>query len=179
MATLWTERGLGGLEFPRSGREEALAALRSGFLIPENAAHTYVGNGGNKSVAQLEDGLNRYFRGETVSFTDVPVDLSWCTPFQKRVLELVRRIAYGEITSYARVAAALDHPRAARAVGGVLRENRVPIVIPCHRVVRSDGSPGGFSGGPAWKTRLLALEGRAPDGDGRYRLTNNPQCANI
>ncbi|WP_151191860.1 methylated-DNA--[protein]-cysteine S-methyltransferase [Desulfotomaculum copahuensis] len=178
MATAWTGRGLGGLDFPRTSPEEALVSIR-GMFVSTGEMPVYEQAGINSPAGALEEKLNRYFQGEEVSFAGIPVDISWCTPFQRQVLEFVRQIAYGELWSYRQVAAAIGRPRAIRAVGGALGENRVPLVIPCHRVVRHDGSPGGFGGGLALKSRLLALEGREPGPGGRYRLTNRAACGNI
>ena len=81
------------------------------------------------------------------------------TPFQLRVYAVVRRIPKGQVRSYQWVAARVGNPRAARAVGQALRRNPWPEAVPCHRVVRSDGSLGGYAWGPARKRRLLAREG--------------------
>lgn len=109
--------------------------------------------------AELARLLADYLHGRLVDFSGVPVDWSGYTPFQKAVLELVATIAPGETLTYRQVAGLTGRPRAARAVGNALGINRTPVVIPCHRVVRSDGRIGGFSGGAGWKERLLAIEG--------------------
>lgn len=101
--------------------------------------------------------LAEYLRGERSVF-QLPVDLRQCSDFTQAVLAVISTIPYGEVRSYHWVAAQLGRPRATRAVGRALHSNPVPIVIPCHRVVKSDGSMGGYAFGPAWKTRLLALE---------------------
>ena len=90
-----------------------------------------------------------------------PVDLSRVGPFQRRVLEQLRRIPRGEVRTYRDIAREIGHPGATRAVGTACARNPVPLVIPCHRVVRSDGGLGGYSlrGGVALKRRLLAQEG--------------------
>lgn len=89
-----------------------------------------------------------------------PVDLSPLSPFAREVLSACRSIPRGEVRTYAQLAAAVGRPRAARAVGSALRRNPVPLLIPCHRVVRGDGSIGQYNmGGPEVKRRLLALEG--------------------
>ena len=90
-----------------------------------------------------------------------PVDLSRVGPFQRRVLEQLRRIPRGEVRTYRDIAREIGHPGATRAVGTACARNPVPLVIPCHRVVRSDGGLGGYSlrGGAALKRRLLAGEG--------------------
>ncbi|MBZ0161064.1 MAG: methylated-DNA--[protein]-cysteine S-methyltransferase [bacterium] len=93
------------------------------------------------------------------------IDLSRLTPFQQRVLRKVRTIPVGEVRSYRWVAQAIGSERAARAVGTALAENPVPLLIPCHRVVRSDGRLGEYSGGgPSVKATLLAFEGVDLDG---------------
>ena len=109
--------------------------------------------------------LNKYIRGKTVKF-GIPLDLSGFTAFQKAVFRAARRIPHGETRTYSWIARRTGHPEAARAAGNALGANPVPIIIPCHRVVRSDGSPGGFSGGLFRKKALLALE----------RAEKNPGC---
>jgi methylated-DNA-[protein]-cysteine S-methyltransferase len=89
---------------------------------------------------------------------DVPLDLQLAHGFRRAVLDELRAIDYGRTASYATVAAAAGNPRAVRAVGTACATNPLPIVIPCHRVVRSDGTVGGYAGGPAAKQALLALE---------------------
>jgi len=81
------------------------------------------------------------------------------TLFEQRVYAVVRRIPKGEVRSYQWVARQLGNPRAARAVGQALKRNRDPAQVPCHRVIRSDGSLGGYAWGPARKRRLLREEG--------------------
>lgn len=100
------------------------------------------------------------FAGKPTRFA-VSVDLSDQTPFRQAVLEACRRIPYGRTASYADLARAAGKPGTARAVGTTMANNPMPLVIPCHRVVRSDGSIGGFSSphGVKEKQRLLALEG--------------------
>jgi len=89
------------------------------------------------------------------------LDLSGATPFQRMVWEATRLIPYGETRSYAWVAGQVNKPGAARAVGQALGRNPLPIIIPCHRVIRGDGSLGGFSNGLEVKERLLHLENPA------------------
>jgi len=105
--------------------------------------------------------LQRYFQGERVDLGDIPVVLDALTRFQCKALNVVRNIPYGEICSYGHVAERCGSPGAARAVGGALASNPVPIIIPCHRVVASDGRLTGFSapGGESTKMILLKLEG--------------------
>ena len=98
-----------------------------------------------------------YFSGHRVTFTD-PLDLSRATTFQWRVWEITRLIPYGETRSYAWVAQQIGQPRAVRAVGQALGKNPLPIIIPCHRVITSNGNIGGFSGGVEMKKHILSLE---------------------
>ena len=102
--------------------------------------------------------LARYFSGESVDFGRYDVDLSGYTEFERRVYAATRRIPPGEVRTYGDIARAIGKPGASRAVGNALGKNPACIVIPCHRVVASDGL-GGFTGGLAWKRRLLHLEG--------------------
>jgi methylated-DNA-[protein]-cysteine S-methyltransferase len=102
--------------------------------------------------------LEEYFAGERHQFDlDLAPD---ATPFQAQVLEELRHIPYGETRSYRDVAVAVGNPKAVRAVGGANGNNPIPIVIPCHRVVGSDGSLTGFGGGLDSKRFLLDLERR-------------------
>jgi methylated-DNA-[protein]-cysteine S-methyltransferase len=101
--------------------------------------------------------LDDYFAKRRTVF-DVPVDLRLAEGFRRSVIEHLRDIGYGHRESYATVAAAIGHPRAVRAVGTACAHNPLPVVIPCHRVVRSDGSTGQYVGGPLAKSTLLDLE---------------------
>lgn len=103
--------------------------------------------------------LCRFLEGERVEF-DAPLDLSGLTPFGRRVLEACAAIPYGQTRTYAQLAHEVGRPQAPRAVGGALGRNPIPLIIPCHRVVASNGGLGGFSAeqGIALKRRLLDLE---------------------
>jgi methylated-DNA-[protein]-cysteine S-methyltransferase len=101
--------------------------------------------------------IDEYFAKRRTAF-EVPVDLRLAEGFRRNVIEHLREIGYGSRESYATVAAAIGHPRAVRAVGTACAHNPLPVVIPCHRVVRSDGSTGQYVGGPAAKSTLLELE---------------------
>ncbi|WP_277454386.1 methylated-DNA--[protein]-cysteine S-methyltransferase [Janibacter sp. DB-40] len=89
---------------------------------------------------------------------DVPVDLRLLRGYRREVVGALPTIGYGRTATYAQVAAATGRPGAVRAVGSACANNPVPLVLPCHRVVRSDGSDGGYRGGPEAKRQLLALE---------------------
>ncbi|MFW6181895.1 MAG: methylated-DNA--[protein]-cysteine S-methyltransferase [Spirochaetota bacterium] len=120
-----------------------------------------------RELRELIRGLVRFLHGEEVALSIRLLALEDCTPFQREVLLLEHRVPRGMVTTYGLLARALGRPRAARAVGGALGSNPFPLVIPCHRTVRADGSPGGFGGGPAMKRRLLELEGVRFGQDGR------------
>jgi len=101
--------------------------------------------------------LKEYLDGKRKSFTiDYKITESI---FEKTVLKSTINIPYGEVRSYKQIASAISRPDASRAVGNALAHNKLPIIIPCHRVVRSDGSLGGFGGGSTLKMRLLIHEG--------------------
>jgi len=102
--------------------------------------------------------LDRYLQGRKVDF-DVEVDISRLRSFTQKVLNELRKIPYGETRSYGWLAKKVGNPGAARAVGQALKRNPLPIIIPCHRIIRDDGTIGGFSMGENIKERLLALEG--------------------
>jgi O-6-methylguanine DNA methyltransferase len=94
---------------------------------------------------------------------EVPLDLSGATPFQRRVLETVKGIARGEVRPYVWVASEAGSPGASRAVGNVMANNPVPLLVPCHRVVRNDGRTGSYAFGAGEKVRLLRSEGVSPE----------------
>jgi len=102
--------------------------------------------------------LNRYLKGEKVDF-DVDIDISGESQFTQKVLRELRKIPYGKVRSYLWIGKRMGHAMAARAVGQAVGRNPIPIIIPCHRVIREDGSLGGFSLGEEIKKRLLLLEG--------------------
>ncbi len=101
--------------------------------------------------------LDEYFAGTRTDF-DVPVDLQLVTGFRRRVLEMTATLPYGSVSTYSEVATGAGNPRAVRAAGSALGANPVPIVVPCHRVLRRDGTLGGYAGGLAVKQLLLDLE---------------------
>ena len=101
--------------------------------------------------------FDEYFSGQRTTF-DMNIDISETTDFRRAVLEHLVTIPYGETRTYTQVAEAVGRPRAVRAVGSACATHPVPIVIPCHRVLRSDGSLGGYAGGLDMKRTLLELE---------------------
>jgi O-6-methylguanine DNA methyltransferase len=113
-----------------------------------------------QALAPVERQLGEYFAGLRRRF-ELSVDLSRLTPFQKSVLQATAGIGAGSVRTYRQVAEAIGKPRASRPVGMALAHNPVPIVIPCHRVIASDGSLGGYSAGAGLDSKrfLLKLEG--------------------
>lgn len=109
---------------------------------------------------ELRRRLEKYCLGDRIDFDDVPLELPRGTDFQSRVLKVVRRVRYGQTISYGELAEKAGYPRAARAVGSVMKSNRFPIVVPCHRVVAAGNKPGGYTSpqGISLKVRLLAME---------------------
>ena len=113
-----------------------------------------------QALAEVEEQVTEYFRGERSEF-DLEVDLSVLSDFERGVLEqLTEEIRFGQVIPYSELARRIGKPKAARAVGNAVGANPVPIVVPCHRVVRLDGSLGGYGGGVEYKERLLRIEGR-------------------
>jgi methylated-DNA-[protein]-cysteine S-methyltransferase len=111
-----------------------------------------------RSIELARRELDEYFEGERRAF-DLSLDLRGLPPFTLSVLRELARVPYGKTTTYGDLAAKVGHPRAARAVGTVMNRNRIPIVLPCHRVVGATGDLTGYAGGLDRKVRLLELEG--------------------
>jgi methylated-DNA-[protein]-cysteine S-methyltransferase len=141
--------GLRAVTLPRGGREVA----RRGVLALGAREEA-----GDDELGDLPGRLRRYARGEPVVFPDA-LDLSAATPFQRAVWQATREIPRGQTRSYGWLAAKVGRPRAARAVGQAMATNPWPLIVPCHRVVSSDGRLGGYGGGLDMKERLLILEG--------------------
>ncbi|MDO0974962.1 methylated-DNA--[protein]-cysteine S-methyltransferase [Mycolicibacterium frederiksbergense] len=132
-----------------SGDEDVLATLAQ--RISPRILH---------APARLDDAateIEEYLAGRRTEF-DLPLDLRLADGFRRQVIEHLREIGYGRRESYATVAAAVGNPKAVRAVGSACARNPLPLVIPCHRVVRTDGSFGQYAGGMAAKATLLELE---------------------
>ncbi len=112
----------------------------------------------SRSVDRARRELDEYFDGKRRTF-DLSLDLRALPAFTLEVLDELARVPYGETTTYGALAQRVSHPRAARAVGTVMHRNRIPIVLPCHRVVGSTGNLTGYAGGLDVKLTLLELEG--------------------
>jgi O-6-methylguanine DNA methyltransferase len=144
-----TEKGLNFITFPRSRWHRFLAALRKDENIELRKDE--------KKFSSLKKDLKSYFSGKRVSFRQA-LDLSGGTPFQKRVWKAMQKIPPGQTKSYGWLARQAGGKNKARAVGAACGANPIPIIVPCHRVVRSDGSLGGYGGGLGAKRKLLSLE---------------------
>jgi len=144
-----TERGLCCAAWNNSSWEKFLYTVKQRYTANLKSDESKL-NGIKHDIAQ-------YFAGKLKQFT-TPVDLFVLTPFQQKVLKVTQSIEFGTVRSYREIAVEIGCPSAFRAVGSALGRNPVPIVIPCHRVIRTDGTLGGFSGGLEIKRYLLRLE---------------------
>jgi methylated-DNA-[protein]-cysteine S-methyltransferase len=151
MALAWGPAGLVELTLPLPAREDALQRLRARRPVVLAAEPP--------DVADLAETLRCYFQGQPVAF-DTPLDQRCLTPFQRRVYKLTRAIPWGETRTYGDLARAAGSPGAARAVGQCMARNPWPILVPCHRVVGSDGRLTGYGGGLDMKRWLLDMERR-------------------
>ncbi|MCG0275368.1 MAG: methylated-DNA--[protein]-cysteine S-methyltransferase [Thermosediminibacteraceae bacterium] len=151
-----TDRGVCRIVLPGEGREEIMGRYHPNCTKEELVDELLCGKLSDiNSLAEEE--LKAYFEGKLRTFT-VPLDLHG-TEFQKTVWREVMKIPYGEVRSYGYIAKAIGKPKAYRAVGCANNKNPVPIIVPCHRVVGSNGSLVGYGGGLEMKSFLLKLEG--------------------
>lgn len=144
-----TPAGLVRVAFDRENHDDVLVEL-AGAVSPRILRSPRV-------VDDVARQLDEYFAGRRRAF-DVPVDLQLAKGFRRAVLEHLREIPYGVTESYTAVARAAGSPRAVRAAGSACATNPIPLVVPCHRVVRSDGTYGQYRGGPEVKQALLTME---------------------
>ena len=114
--------------------------------------------GANPILADLGERMQRFLEGEALDFELTWAAMETCSAFQQRVLRAEHRIPRGWVSTYSRIAAHLGIPGGARAVGNALAQNPFPIIVPCHRAIRADGSLGGYQGGVAMKRMLLKRE---------------------
>jgi len=149
----WNDQGVTRFRLPDVSREAAerdVSAKRTPHLPPPHIAAI---------VAQAE----RYFAGEHIDFTPIPLDLSGVDPFRRSIYDALRQVPFGETVTYGELArrAGANEPQAAQDVGVAMARNPVPLIIPCHRVLAAGGKLGGFSapGRTEAKQRMLALEG--------------------
>lgn len=149
----WSDRGVVRFALPGGGVAWLEAGAEPGD--PEGV------------LADLPEMVLRYAAGEPVDFAGVPLDLSGVAAFNQRAYAELLKVGYGETTTYGAIAESLGDRALARAVGSAMAQNRIPLLIPCHRVLGAGGKPVGFSapGGVTSKMKLLALEhAAAPSG---------------
>jgi methylated-DNA-[protein]-cysteine S-methyltransferase len=142
------------------------------IVLPNRSTTTPHNVGGplrHPALDPLCQAIDRFLLGEPVGFPMDLLDSSQCSPFQWQVLSAEMTIPRGSVGSYSSLAEHIGCPKAARAVGTALARNPFPLVIPCHRTVRSDGSLGGFGGGLDMKQALLQMEGVGFDSRGRVK----------
>lgn len=152
LASVWSEQGLYELTFPYPTQQEAGSHLTTTGLTEEPLSSAQ-----QAWLHSLTTELSNYFAGRPVVFS-VPIDWSGYSEFRLKALQFTAAIPAGQVATYGGVATAVGRPGAARAVGGAMHANRTPIVVPCHRVIGSDGSLTGFGGGLTLKQELLGLE---------------------
>lgn len=156
MALVWDGQQVTRLTFGHPSRAAAMASLEA-----DGVACEMEGGALPNWVVELADRLMSYAAGADERFEDVRIEMSHLSEFQRRVVRACRRIGRGRVRTYGELASAAGAPGAARAVGSVMAKNRYPIIVPCHRVVGSGGTLGGFSArdGVRMKLRMLDLEG--------------------
>jgi len=147
VAVLRSARGVRRVVLPRRGRRDALAALAAPRGTPL------------RPWPEFRAAVLAYLAGRAPA-PDFPLDLPRLGPFARQALAAARAVPAGGTVTYGELAAAAGRPGAARAAGGAMARNPVPLLVPCHRVVPAAGGVGGFAGGASLKARLLALEAR-------------------
>lgn len=151
----WTDTGVARLQLPGLAPDALVERINRDGAGPGDPS---------RAIAAVIDRIEDYAEGEKVDFADVPLDLRAVSDFNRRCYALLLDIGWGETTSYGALARQLGDVGLSRAVGAAMGANPVPLIIPCHRVLASDGKAGGFSapGGAEAKRRMLALEGVEP-----------------
>jgi methylated-DNA-[protein]-cysteine S-methyltransferase len=159
--TKWGYFGLASIEnalirtvLPLANREKAKNCLLKNISAADFDSHLF---------SRLQKQIIAYFEGSYVNFdANIPLMLAGFGKFGASILTICRDITFGQTISYRQLACKAGHPAAARAAGSAIANNPIPLIIPCHRVLRSDGSMGGFSapGGVTLKKRLLTLENK-------------------
>ena len=150
LSLVWQETGQ-GLKVIRLFLPDELNTTRQAFIKATPSS--------SPAITELSEQIQRFLQGEAINFEPGIIALGGCSEFQRRVLLAEHNIPRGWVSTYQRIAASLGMPNSARAVGRALAYNPFPILIPCHRAIRSNGELGGFQGGPGMKRALLELEG--------------------
>ena len=157
-ALAWNERGVSCFRLPAQSAEQTRRSLLRHLPDAVEADPAPL-------MARIVEAAQRYFRGERIDFVDVPVDLGRQDRLSSDIYDVVRRLGWGETTTYGAIAKAMgEGPEVARDVGQAMARNPIPLIVPCHRVLAAGGRIGGFSapGGSNAKARMLALEGSGP-----------------
>lgn len=152
-AIAWSPQGVTLLTLPLPDEDSALSALPAGSPVPRSSPLP-------SPIASVAESVRQYLADGEVDLSGIRVDLSGLPPFRRKVCEYVRGIPPGQVRTYGQVARAVGSPGAARAVGGAMAGNPVPLLVPCHRVVGANGEMVGFSapGGTRTKQALLKME---------------------
>ena len=156
---------------PWRGRPKIIRVLLSASGVPtaRRVAEAFPG-ATPSSCAEMDvvaDQIAAFLGGSDIRFSLEVARLDLCSGFQQRVLRAEHAIPRGRVSTYRRIASHLGDANGARAVGAALAGNPFPVLVPCHRAIRSDGTPGGYQGGPAMKRALLEMEGIVFDRRGR------------
>ena len=159
MGVAESEKGLVAIVLPQNSKAAVAADLRA------HAPATFE-ESSSARLRRARQQLREYLAGRRTAF-DLPLDLSQGTRFQQRVWKQLQSVPYGRLLSYGDLACRVGGREHARAIGGAVGANPLPIVVPCHRIVGHDASIGGFSGGLPAKRKLLALEGTLSQLTGR------------
>lgn len=148
----WTEAGIARVQLPGMEHAALLQRLNRGGAQAGEPTRVV-----DAAIDRIED----YAAGEAVDFADIPLDLGGISDFNRRAYALLLAIGWGQTTTYGALAREMGDVTLSRAVGAAMGANPIPLIIPCHRVLASDGKPGGFSapGGAESKLRMLELEG--------------------
>ena len=159
---IFNQEGLRFFILPLEKIEDIIFELKK--IAEENNLKIFESNNSEEEkkakILDLIKEVQEYYKGKKVNFFDYQLNLKSYTPFQKKVLSTVSKVPYGILKSYQEIAVEAGFPRAFRAVGNMMRKNPLPLIIPCHRVIRSDGKLGGFSGGKgiALKKKMIDWE---------------------
>ena len=155
-AIAWTDNGVTHFQLPSTSADQTARNLLR--RVPDAVAQAPTAK-----IADIVAAVRRYYEGEAIDFSHVPVDLGALNEFSRRIYLRLRDVAYGEITTYGALAKDLgiEDWEGARDVGQAMGKNPVPLIIPCHRVLAAGNKIGGFSapGGAETKARMLELEG--------------------
>jgi methylated-DNA-[protein]-cysteine S-methyltransferase len=147
-----SQKGIVSITFPQ---KTAMAAMEKTQSVLSGMDVNF--SSGFPLCVKCLDEIQDYFNSKLINF-NIPLDLGRGSDFDREVWKAILKIPYGKTKSYGWAAEKTGRPKGARAVGGALGRNPVPIIVPCHRIIKSDGSIGGFGAGIKWKNLLLDLE---------------------